>query len=137
MIRTGLRVLDPRSRATRLPLRGLGPSTVTSTEGKPASFKRFAIASAALVLLPTESVVLISINSWRIALATVRLVSCACNASATDARKKKDFMLTPRQIPHVNVLEAHVAAPTRMQLQRDTAVLRLRLGIGEIHHQHA
>ena len=40
-----------------------GPSTWISADGKPASFKRCAIASAARVVLPTESVVLISISS--------------------------------------------------------------------------
>src|ERR1700722_14467152 len=49
-------------RATRLPLRSLGPRTSTSSLGKPASSKRCAIALAAIVVLPTESVVLISIS---------------------------------------------------------------------------
>src|ERR1700723_2669794 len=47
-------------RATILPLRSLGPRTCTSLAGKPASRRRLAIASAATVVLPTESVVLIS-----------------------------------------------------------------------------
>ena len=49
-------------RATKFPLRSLGPSTTTSSFGKPASSRRWAIALAATVVLPTESVVLISIS---------------------------------------------------------------------------
>ena len=52
----------PCRRATRLPLRELGPNTRTLLEGKPALRRRSAMASAAIVVLPTESVVLISIN---------------------------------------------------------------------------
>jgi len=49
-------------RTTWFFLRSFGPSTATSAAGKPASRQRFATASAAVVTLPTESVVLISIS---------------------------------------------------------------------------
>jgi hypothetical protein len=51
----------PESRATRLPLRGAVEITCTSV--MPAARKRAAIASAALTVSPTESVVLISTSS--------------------------------------------------------------------------
>jgi hypothetical protein len=38
-----------------------------SLSAKPAARNRFAIASEAVVMLPTESVVLISMSSWKIA----------------------------------------------------------------------
>ena len=52
----------PRYRATRLPLRSFGPRTLTSCGANPAASSRLAIASAATVVLPTESVVLISMS---------------------------------------------------------------------------
>ena len=80
MISTGFFVLPalPRYLATILPLRSFGPSTTTSAAGNPASSNRFRIASAATVVLPTESVVLISINCLK--------TSCAnCRDSASSA----------------------------------------------------
>src|SRR5258708_32040345 len=79
MNRMGLRFPVPRKRATRFFLRSLGPATITSFSKKPASRKRLAIASAAVVTLPTESVVLISINCFRISRASwfVSFLLCA------------------------------------------------------------
>ena len=66
MSSTGLCLAVPRSRTTRFFLRSLKPSTAMSAAGKPASRKRCAVASAAVVTLPTESVVLISTSCFRI-----------------------------------------------------------------------
>jgi hypothetical protein len=59
-----------------------GPAICKSFLSKPASRKRFAIASAALVTLPTESVVLISINSLKISRAR-RWYSCGASVLAS------------------------------------------------------
>jgi len=53
----------PRSRATKLPLRGPDDSTLMSTAGMPPARSRAAMASAARSVSPVESVVLISISS--------------------------------------------------------------------------
>src|SRR3954466_3742040 len=71
-------------RATRLPLRG-GPRTTTSFSGKPAARNRCAIASAATVVLPDESVVLISINCLK--------MSCASVRGSANKKQKKSSML--------------------------------------------
>src|SRR5580704_5500041 len=65
----------PRYRATMLPLRSLGPSTTTSALGNPASSRRFAMASAATVVLPTESVVLISMSCLKMSCAFLRVTA--------------------------------------------------------------
>src|SRR5258708_32919339 len=57
------------------PLRSLGPMTTTSVLGNPASSNRFAMACAATVVLPTESVVLISINCLKMSCAISRLLA--------------------------------------------------------------
>src|SRR5947199_3325081 len=62
MRRTGLCFSLPCRRTTRFFLRSFGPRKRRSLSGNPASRKRCAIASDAAVTLPTESVVLISIN---------------------------------------------------------------------------
>src|SRR5271165_2227600 len=76
----------PRYRATMLPLRSFGPITVTSAAGKPASRSRFAIACAAIVVLPTESVVLISISCLKMSCARVRADSSFGAAGHADCR---------------------------------------------------
>ena len=70
MKRMGLRLPEPWKRMTRFFLRSLGPATMTSFSGKPASRRRLAMASAAVVTLPRESVVLISINCLKISRAS-------------------------------------------------------------------
>src|SRR6266576_524955 len=67
MKRMGLRFPVPRKRATRFFLRSLGPAILTSPSAKPPSRRRLAIASAAVVTLPTESVVLISMSCLKMA----------------------------------------------------------------------
>src|SRR5271170_4050440 len=71
-------------RATMFPLRSFGPSTCTSLAGKPASSKRLAMAWAAIVVLPTESVVLISTSCLKMSRASCLVVSfsCACSVAA-------------------------------------------------------
>ena len=92
---TGLCAPVPCRRATMLPLRGLGPSTTTSLAGKPASRRRCAMASAATVVLPTESVVLISISCLKMSCDNCRVPGStwasragAENTKATAARNK-------------------------------------------------
>ena len=58
-----LGALRPRIRATTLCLFGSGPPTKMSESGIPTSRNRFAIAFAAVVMLPVEIPVLISICS--------------------------------------------------------------------------
>src|SRR5579883_3351479 len=58
-----------------LPLRSFGPSTTTSAAGKPAWIRRSAMARAATVVLPIESVVLISMSCLRISCASARSAS--------------------------------------------------------------
>ena len=60
---SGLRVPLPRSRATRLPLRGPVEMTRMSAAGNPAALRRAAIASAALSVSPVASVVSISTSA--------------------------------------------------------------------------
>src|ERR1700722_14133890 len=74
----------PCSRTTRLPLRGAGARTRTSCSGYPAARNRVAMASAARVLSPTESVVLISISCLKMSRA-----SC-CGCCALSGRIKSD-----------------------------------------------
>src|SRR5258706_9877618 len=64
-----------------LPLRPLGPMTTTSAWGKPASSKRFAMACAATVVLPMESVVLISISSLKMSRAVSRVAASPWDAA--------------------------------------------------------
>src|ERR1035438_2704162 len=64
-----------------------------SLAGKPASRKRCAIASAAAVTLPTESVVLISISCLRMSCASLRVAAsggavCAAIESANNKLAK-------------------------------------------------
>src|SRR5271167_4443388 len=83
----------PRYLATMLPLRSLGPSTTTSALAKPASSSRCAMACAATVVLPTESVVFISMSCLKISCAILRLAASssgwagrtACGESAQSA----------------------------------------------------
>src|SRR5678810_357668 len=65
MSRIGFFFPLPRRRTTMFFLRSFGPRTCTSAAGNPASSRRFAIASEAVVTFPTESVVLISISSLK------------------------------------------------------------------------
>ncbi len=76
----GLRFPVPRKRTTRFFLRSFGPSTCRSFSVKPPVRNRWAMASAAVVTLPTESVVLISMSCLKMSRAS-RLVGsrlCAC-----------------------------------------------------------
>src|SRR5580700_6999261 len=62
--------------------------------GNPASRKRCAIASAAAVTLPTESVVLISINCLKMSSANRRVASsagegCCASTETVNTRQKK------------------------------------------------
>ena len=59
-------------------MRGLGPSTCTSSPAKPAPRSHAAIASAAVVVLPTESVVLISMSCLKMSCAICRVDESAC-----------------------------------------------------------
>ena len=65
----------PRRRATKFLLRSFGPKTCTSLAANPASRKRFAMASAATVVLPTESVVLISMSCLKMSRESRRVAS--------------------------------------------------------------
>src|SRR5437660_580852 len=56
----------PQITATRFFFRSFVPSSLMSASTKPPSRKRLAIASAAVVTLPTESVVLISMSCLKI-----------------------------------------------------------------------
>src|SRR5271168_5180162 len=77
MIRIGLNFdpVLPRYRATMLPLRSLGPSTTTSAFANPASHSLCAMACAATVVLPTESVVLISMSCLKMSCAFLRVTA--------------------------------------------------------------
>src|ERR1035438_1579004 len=55
----------PCRRTTRLPLCATGARVWISVSGNPAARKRAAMASAARVLSPEESVVLISMSCWK------------------------------------------------------------------------
>src|SRR6188508_3469477 len=46
-------------------------------------------------------------------------------------------LLPLREIANVDVLELHVAPAAGVELQRDGAVERLRVRVGEVHHLHA
>src|ERR1700675_3693272 len=80
-----------------LPLRSLGPSTTTSALGNPASSSRCAMACAATLVLPTESVVLISMSCLKMSCAfccdPASLSGCAgheiCGASAQSSAAGK------------------------------------------------
>src|SRR6202034_89036 len=87
MIRTGFNFEPalPRYRATMLPLRSLGPSTTTSALGNPASNNRFAMASAATVVLPTESLVLISMSCLKMSCAFLRVTASPSEAAGPTA----------------------------------------------------
>src|SRR5882762_9888251 len=56
-------------RTMRFFLRSFGPASLISASAKPASRKRLAIASAAVVTFPTESVVLISMSCLKMSCA--------------------------------------------------------------------
>src|SRR5580692_12079532 len=93
-------------RATMLPLRSFGPRTWTSLAGKPASSRRLAIASAATVVLPTESVVLISTSCFKISCESCLVASFTCantaptlktHTSATSVKRNLDFISFPRE----------------------------------------
>src|ERR1700733_6163553 len=81
----------PRRRTTRFFLRASAPSTATSAAAKPAARKRCAMACAAVVTLPTESVVLISISCLKISCASalagssVAAAPCASGASTASS----------------------------------------------------
>src|SRR6202021_1390828 len=87
MITTGFNFQPafPRYRAPMLPLRSLGPSTTTSALGNPASNNRFAMASAATVVLPTESVVLISMSCLKMSCAFLRVTASPSEAAGPAA----------------------------------------------------
>src|ERR1700719_3824471 len=86
-----------------------------SFSSKPASRKRLARAWAALVTLPAESVVLISINSLKI--------SCARRWYSSGARALTS--LAARDGPAIQFSEpAMTIAPKRIQI-RDTGILLL------------
>src|SRR5579872_4155315 len=74
-------------RATMFPLRSFGPSTFTSAAGNPASSSRLAIAFAAVVVLPTESVVLMSISSSRMSRERRRVASSSPAAISTQTER--------------------------------------------------
>src|SRR5579863_5008913 len=71
----GLRAPVPCSRATMFFFRTVGPITSTSLAGKPASRSRFAIASAAVVTLPGDSVVSISMSCLKMSCANCFVAS--------------------------------------------------------------
>ncbi len=62
-----------------------------SASANPASRNRCAIASAAAVTLPTESVELISISCLKMSCESFRVASsiCACDAGARNRKHKK------------------------------------------------
>src|SRR5882757_492922 len=83
MIRIGLSADPglPRYRATILPLRSFGPSTTTSALGNPASSSLCAMACAATVVLPMESVVLISMSCLKMSCAFFRVTASLSGAA--------------------------------------------------------
>src|SRR6266478_1813739 len=84
MNRIGLRFPVPWKRTTRFFLRSFGPATWMSLSAKPPSRRRAAIASAAAVTLPTESVVLISMSCLKISRANCFVCSCPCAETADE-----------------------------------------------------
>src|SRR5271154_2347619 len=89
-------------RATIFPLRSFGPSTWTSLAGKPASSKRLAIAFAAIVVLPTESVVLISTSCLKMSRASCLVLSFTWARSAV-AEKKPAVIASAYEIREFNL----------------------------------
>ena len=87
-----------RSRTTRLPFFGRpsGTSTCASSGENPAALNRLRIASAAAVVLPEESVVLISINCRKTSRASTRVPSSSCAAAqnAATARAPAKILIT-------------------------------------------
>src|SRR5882672_10612974 len=82
MNRMGLRFPVPCKRTTRFFLRSFGPATWMSFSAKPPSRRRVAIASAAVVTLPTESVVLISMSCLKMSRANCFVCSDPCAETA-------------------------------------------------------
>src|SRR5712672_1338279 len=81
------------------PLRSLGPMTTTSVLGNPASSNRFAMACAATVVLPIESVVLISINCLKMSCAIWRVASWRSAAGHAGCRHTEPIM-TAIEVKH-------------------------------------
>src|SRR5438552_7618160 len=94
----------PRSRATRLPLRGAGVKTRTSAAGNPALRSRAAIASAAFAVSPVAVTVLISTSSFQMSRARrwwgERDCAAAMNGTAKSSNALAVISLSP-QFPSV------------------------------------
>src|SRR5271154_3621988 len=91
-----------------------------SLSGNPASRKRCAMASAAAVTLPTESVVLISISCLKISSASRRVASsagdscCACieATNITERNRPNHNFLGPTSILHKDFRKKFGQMPT-------------------------
>src|SRR6266403_913002 len=92
MNRMGLRFPVPCKRTTRFFLRSFGPATWMSPSAKPPSRRRVAIASAAVVTLPTESVVLISMSCLKISRASCFVCSGRSEEHTSELQSRRDLV---------------------------------------------
>src|SRR5712691_128777 len=118
MNRMGLRFPIPRKRATRFFFRSFGPATRTSPSANPASRRRLAIASAAAVTLPTESVVLISMSCLKMSRANCLVCSRPCARPPGAPLSIKQNSKIQRFFPRIRSPQFESSGPRRWTLRR-------------------